>query len=249
MKKSPQHIQVIETMKKNGGYATLGFLYQHVDVTKWGTKTPFKSINRIVQDSRFFFKLRPGLWALLDQKIDVLKKFEIEIEIEKEKDLKSLDFSHYYFQGLLVEIGNIKGFKTFIPNQDKNKMFLDQPLGQISTIESIFPFSFDYFIKRAKTIDVIWFNERMMPSSFFEVEHSTDIYNSLLKFSDLRDFYSSFCIVADQVRKREFESKISSYNFKEIKERITFMSYESLSQIHANTFKLMKAQEGFSFLK
>jgi len=49
-----------------------------------------------------------------------------------------------------------------------------------------------------------------MPTSFFEIEHSTDIYNSLIKFSDLRDFFSNFCIVADKARKREFEGKISA---------------------------------------
>ena len=245
MNKIPQHQQVIEVMKENGGYATLGYLYHCVDVSEWGTKTPFKSINRIVQDDRFFFKIRPGLWALKALRKEVLQKFEIE----KEKDQKSFDFSHYYYQGLLVEVGNIKGYQTFIPNQDKNKMFLDKPLGQISTMNSISPFSYDNFVKRAQTIDVIWFNDRKMPSSFFEVEHSTDIYNSLLKFSDLRDFCSSFCIVADEAKKREYESKMSSLSFNEIKERVTFMSYETLSQIHTNTYKLIKSQGEFSFLK
>lgn len=245
MKNNPQHQQVIDLMRENGGYATLGYLYHNVDVSDWGTKTPFKSINRIVQDERFFFKIRPGLWALKDLKKEVLKRFDIE----KERDSKENDFSHYYYQGLLVEIGNIKGYETFIPNQDKNKMFLDKPLGQVSTMETILPFSYDKLVKRAQTIDVIWFNDRKMPSSFFEVEHSTDIYNSLLKFSDLRDFYSSFCIVADEARKREYESKVSSLSFHEIKERVTFMSYEALSQIHTNTYKLIISQGEFSFLK
>lgn len=231
-------------MKENDGYATLGYLYHNVDVSNWGTKTPFRSINRIVQDERFFFKIRPGLWALKEFEKKVIKKFEIE----KEKDKKTIDFSHSYYQGLLVEIGNIKGYETFIPNQDKNKMFLNKPLRQISTIESILPFSYDNFVKRARTIDVIWFNDRKMPCSFFEVEHSTDIYNSLLKFSDLRDFYSSFCIVADKARKREYDSKVSSLSFKEIKERVTFMSYENLSRVHTNTHKLLKVQQDFSFL-
>lgn len=36
-----------------------------------------------------------------------------------------------------------------------------------------------------------------MPHSFFEIEHSTDIQNSLLKFNDLQDFYVRMVIVAD----------------------------------------------------
>ena len=243
--KIPQHEQVIQVMLDNGGFATLGYLYHNVNVSDWGTKTPFRSINRIVQDERFFFRIKPGLWALKEMQNEVLKTLSIQIGKEK----KTEEFNHSYFQGLLVEIGNNNGFQTFIPNQDKNRLFLNKPLGEISTLDNIHQFSYDSFVKRARTVDVIWFNERKMPSSFFEVEHSTDIYNSLIKFSDLKDFYSSFCIVADISRKREFEGKISATVFQELKKRISFMSYEELSEIHTNTYKLLKSKENFAFLK
>ncbi|ODS32955.1 MAG: hypothetical protein SCARUB_01894 [Candidatus Scalindua rubra] len=68
MKKKYQHEQVINAMAKNDGFATLGYLYKNVDVSDWKTKTPFKSINRIVQDNRFFFRIKPGLWALKSHK-------------------------------------------------------------------------------------------------------------------------------------------------------------------------------------
>lgn len=243
--KVSQHEQVIAEMIKNGGYATLGYLYHNVNVSGWGTKTPFKSINRIVQDERFFFRIKPGLWALKEKKNEVLKI----LAIDPAKEKKTEEFNHSYFQGLLVEIGNIKGFQTFVPNQDKNRLFLNKPLIEITTLENIHQFSYDFFVKRAKTVDVIWFNERKMPSSFFEVEHSTDIYNSLIKFSDLNDFFSNFCIVADFARKREFEAKISANVFKELKKRTSFMSYEELSEVHTNTYKFLKSQETFTFLK
>ena len=66
-----QHEAVIRVMKDYGGYATLGQLNQNVFRIKeceWKTKTPFASIRRIVQDERFFFKIRPGLWALKSYK-------------------------------------------------------------------------------------------------------------------------------------------------------------------------------------
>ena len=58
-----QYDAVIRVMEENGGYATLGFLNQRalkVEGCEWKTKTPFASIRRIVQDDRFFFKIRPG---------------------------------------------------------------------------------------------------------------------------------------------------------------------------------------------
>lgn len=48
-KKYTQTQQVIDTLRKNGGYATLGNLYHLVDTTSWATKTPNESIRRIVQ--------------------------------------------------------------------------------------------------------------------------------------------------------------------------------------------------------
>ena len=55
-----QHEEVIKIIEKNGGLAPLGFLYHHVDTSGWKTKTPFATIRRIVQDERFFFKIKAG---------------------------------------------------------------------------------------------------------------------------------------------------------------------------------------------
>lgn len=123
-----QHEAVIEVMKANGGFATFSHLYTEVlevPGVKWGTKTPFASIRRIVQDKRFFFKIRPGLWALKEYK-DKLPF--AEAISPKASEQQQAEFSHTYYQGLLVEIGNLKKFDTFVPNQDKNKQFLNKPL-------------------------------------------------------------------------------------------------------------------------
>ena len=224
-------------MKKNGGYATLGFLNQNVNVSRWRSKTPYASIRRIVQDNKYFFKIKPGLWALKEFEKEVLNKFQIYDSSIKENQNK---FNHSYFQGLLLELGNLKGYNTYIPPQDKNKLFLEEPLGNFSSIEYIPEFSYKEIVSRAKTIDVIWFNERKMPCSFFEVEHSTDIQNSLLKFNDLQDFHSKFYIVSSANRKKEFESKVNYEAFREIKERIKFLDYDFVSNLHTKTYELSR---------
>lgn len=233
MKKISQWERVEETIRKNGGIATLGFLYNNVNVTDWSTKTPFASIRRILQVNDAFFKIKPGLWGLSEKKKEIIDN----LGITEKKGERFENFNHSYFQGLVVEIGNIKGYSTFIPNQDKNKKYLNQSLKEIASLESIHLFTYPEILNRAKTVDIIWFNERKMPSAFFEVEHSTDIYNSLIKFSELQDFNSKFNIVSDVARKREFESKLNSKVFSDIKERIKFISYEQVSEIHTNIFK------------
>ncbi len=40
LKKYTQAQQVIDTLRKTGGYATLGDLYHLVDTKSWATKTP-----------------------------------------------------------------------------------------------------------------------------------------------------------------------------------------------------------------
>jgi len=122
-----QYEVVIKVMEDNGGYATLGYLYQNVlnfrDVV-WKTKTPFASIRRIVQDDRFFFKIKPGLWALKSHREKVLKNFSID---NKSSNKKQIEFDHTYYQGLLVDIGNLKGLQTFVPYQDKNRIYVKPP--------------------------------------------------------------------------------------------------------------------------
>ncbi|GMO48206.1 MAG: hypothetical protein Ta2B_30180 [Termitinemataceae bacterium] len=231
-----QYEQVIAVMKNNGGYATLGFLNHKVDVSKWSTKTPFATIRRIVQDERFFFKIKPGLWALKESEHEILELLQIQDESGKENQEK---FTHSYYQGLLLEIGNLKGYKTHVPSQDKNKKFLEKPLYEIATTDTILGFSYPEIVNRAKTIDVVWFNDRRMPYSFFEVEHSTDIQNSLLKFFDLQDFHSNFYIVSSIDRKREFEKKLDYSAFTQIRERVKFIDYEFVSTMHTKTSELV----------
>ena len=67
-----------------------------------------------------------------------------------------------------------------------------------------------------------------MPKSLFEVEHSTEIQNSLGKFCDLQDFYTRMFIVADKNRHREFEQKLKYKSFEDVLSRVKFLDYESV---------------------
>ena len=73
-----------------------------------------------------------------------------------------------------------------------------------------------------------------MPTHFYEVEHTTDIKNSLSKFYELQDFYSSFYIVANNYRENEFNDKINASIFSQIKNRVKFISYDKVASLHSN---------------
>ncbi|MCG2700281.1 hypothetical protein L6274_04495 [Candidatus Parcubacteria bacterium] len=239
-----QHEVVIKTMEENGGFATLGFLNHNINVSNWKTKTPFASIRRIVQDNRFFFKIRPGLWALKTYKNKLPENI---FPTEKISKIEQEAFNHSYYQGLLVEIGNLKRQETFVPYQDKNKKYLGKNLSEITTIEKFYNFTYESLLRSAITIDVAWFNKRKMPSNFFEVEYSTDIKNSLGKFVQLQDFHTKFYIVADIVRKKEYEDKLSLSMFSSVQDRVNFIDYESLSNWHTKSFEIYKLENNFKF--
>jgi len=238
-----QHEAVIKVMEQNGGYATFAHLYQNVlKVTgvEWKTKTPFASIRRIVQDERFFFKIRPGLWALKSHK----HLLPAEMIPTKKETPRQIEFTHSYYQGLLIQLGNIRSFETFIPSQDKNKVFLgEERLGNLASLTKIYPFTYSTIISKAQTIDVVWFNSRKMPASFFEVEHTTDIKNSLIKFVELQDFRTDMVIVADEIRKKHYYEALSLNAFKSIRDYVSFWSYQQLSQLHSRTFELKVIQD------
>ena len=236
-----QNEAVINTIEKLGGIATLGQLNQEVFKIKeceWKTKTPYASIRRIVQLDKNIYKIKPGLYALTKYKNKFENQGFIPEEESSKKPEKFVELNHSYYQGLLLEIGNMKGLTTYIPAQDKNKLFLNKPLKEISTLDKLYDFTYQELVNRAKTIDVIWLNERKLLSSVFEVEHSTDIQNSLLKFNDLQDFNSQFYIVGSKIRNEEFLKKMNYSSFKEIKGRVKFIDYQFVSDLHTKMSEL-----------
>lgn len=236
---------VFEAMKKMGGYSTLGNLYRtalKIPNCIWKAKDPYANIRRIVQTNKEFFRIKPGLWGLSSQKENVLDELGLA-NAHKGNETDEFRFTHSYYQGLLGQVGSLRGFNTYFPQQDKNKRFLQNKLSDISTINSLYPFTYDFFVNKAKSIDVIWFNERKLPDSFFEIEHSTNITNSLLKYLNFQDFKVNFYIVADSVREIDYKNKISQDVFRPIAKYTRFLDYDSLSKIHAKEQELFLLKE------
>jgi hypothetical protein len=241
-----QHEAVIIALEKLGGTALLGDLNletMKIKDCEWKTKTPFASIRRIVQTNENIYKIKPGLYSLKKYQ----KKNEangIVIETAKNKDSEEIkSFNHSYYQGILTVIGNLKKFKTYLPNQDKNKKFIEKSLDELRSVKEIPNFTYKKLVQRSSTVDVIWFSSRLMedsllmPTRFFEVEHSTPIENSLHKYNDLQDFAARMIIVADKNRKREFDSKIKYTSFETICSRVEFLDYESLNKMYEYTLQ------------
>lgn len=233
-----QHEAVLKTLERLGGLATLGQLYQEVFKLRecvWRTRTPFASVRRIVQLHPDIYKIKPGLYGLKSRRAEHEARGMVASETGEKPGKRERTFDHSYYQGLLLLLGKLRGFDCWAPNQDKNKRFLDTPLGQLRTMDHLPAFSYDRLVKRSATVDVIWFNRRGMPASFFEVEQLGDMQNSLLKFADLQDFHAKMFIVADEKRASEFDNKMRYAAFSSLRERVSFLP-------HARVVKLYESE-------
>ena len=226
-----QYEAVAQALEQLGGVATLAQLYHQVPKIPgcaWKTKTPNASIRRIVQLHKGIFKIKPGLYGLLSMKPAIESRGIIQ-ETAKNKGSQDLQQSnHSYYQGLLLTVGRLRQHQCWAPNQDRNKAFLGGTIGTARTLDDLPSFSYPDLVKRCATVDVIWFNQRRMPASLFEVEYSTDIQNSLLKFCDLQDFHTRMVIVAERLRHPEFRAKLSYSAFADIRDRVSFLDFTSL---------------------
>lgn len=200
-------------------------------------QSDYESItNADIQDFRIANPKELGLWALEECREKVLSKFELKIGDKHSEE----QFSHGYYQGLLVEIGKFRNQTTYIPAQDQNRKFIDKRFRDITTTIELPSFTYENLMRKAKTVDVIWFNERNMPSNFYEIEHTTDIKNSLSKFYELQDFYAGFYIVADTSRRKEYEDKLHVSMFRDIEKRIKFLEYNRVVEMYEGLTKVSK---------
>ena len=232
--RTTQWMQVVSALDELGGVATLSQLNRHLlspegNATKWATKTPEATIRRIVRNTPGqIHVLKPGLYCLQELAATLEKDYALPQEGDVPPQVE--DRNHWYYQGLLLEIGNARNYKTYAPSQDGNRNFGSQKLRDVCAITRLPSFSYSEFMRRARTVDVIWFNRREMPAAMFEVELSTDMLNSLTKFNELRDFYTQLRIVAPAHRKAHFEDRIAMDTLHEIRSRVKFVSIGELEE-------------------
>jgi hypothetical protein len=90
---------------------------------------------------------------------------------------------------------------------------------------------------------VWWFNERNFPAYVFEIEHTSDFRNALIKFLELQDFNARTVIVSSEKRKNEFVSRIKFTSFAPIKDRVIYMTYDYISQWHSKLNELILTEK------
>lgn len=200
-------------------------------------QTPFKTIQERVQRDPRFTRIGLGIYALTEylDKLPVAPKPQSKEE-EKEQ-------THYSIQGMLLEIGNMEGFDTYSPN--KNAIFDNKPLMHIMTLSEFPNFTYPNIIQSVRFIDVLWFNGRGFPKSAFEVEITPQFRNSLVKFSELCDFYVTFYLIAETENQDKYHREISRPVFREVKKRCLFKTCDQVRDMYLKSVEKQKVSAEF----
>ncbi|GAH75337.1 unnamed protein product, partial [marine sediment metagenome] len=222
----------------NGYLASLQHIYKEFPKYRALTgQTPFKTIQERVQRDPRFTRIGLGIYALTDY-LDKLPTSPKPQSKEQEKEQ-----THYSIQGMLLEIGNMEGFDTYSPN--KNAIFDNKPLVQIMTFSEFPNFTYPNIIQSVRFIDVLWFNDRGFPKFAFEVEITPQFRNSLLKFSELSDFYTTFYLIAEAENQDKYYREIARSVFGEIKGRCLFKTCDQVRDMYLRSIEKQKVSAEF----
>jgi len=131
-----------------------------------------------------------------------------------ERIAKDEPIGHSDIQGMLLEIGNARGFKTY--SADRKPLFKGKALGDIATASELpqFP-GVNYEIVRK--IDVVWL-DRQFPTHAFEVELTTGIWPGLVRLGEFRRLNTVFHVVTND-HAGAFRRRVAGDIFAEIVNR------------------------------
>jgi len=138
-----------------------------------------------------------------------------EIEIIEEP----IEHSHNSIVFSLLKIGKLLGCDVWVANDLKNKVINDQRLGDLSVDDLNLPGFDNSTLNILKAIDVLWL-QRSYIIAGFEIEHTTQIYSGLLRFSDLflsiPNLKINAYIIAPNDRRNVVENQLNRITFKQV---------------------------------
>jgi len=131
----------------------------------------------------------------------------------------------------LLELGKMLGYSPY--TVDQGAEFAGKRLGEAALLKQIPSFASERDMKTVKEIDVLWFNEDENPECAFEVEHTTDIVHGLDRLIQLQHQYVKFVIVAPEEKRSRFESLLQRVQYRKVRDRFRFISYDELADFYA----------------
>ena len=242
---------IIKTLNEHNGVCTLKELYQKVPTFITFSQARdlphnIRGYLRRLKNKDIIKQIGVSTYALKD--CNSQKSFYEDIIdgdiTEKEFLSISSDKIHGYIEGMLIEIGNMRGFDTYTP--DKNVVFNGKNLLELTTYQKVPPFTYSDRTKKIEQIDVIWFKEGY-PIKSFDVENSTDFTKALVRCYQLKYFRTKCFMIAENKKRNIFNDRVKTEPFDEIRENVNMVENITVFENYQSILKYTKSKNN-SFL-
>jgi hypothetical protein len=172
------------------------------------------------------------LWVMYEEVVKQQKQVPpIVSEAVEEEPSSALD-DHWDAIAMLAQVGKLLGYDVYVADPARESSMFGVKLGELADLQQVPRFTLDRYLETIGYVDVIWFQEEF-PAYCFEVEHSTNVTQGLLRLYQIRRFTDArFFIVAPAKVEQRFRSEAEKDPFHQIKDRYTFKSYDDLSAFY-----------------
>jgi len=235
---------VAEALHKLGGEAHLSEIYDQVEGDpKTATNPTWQdTIRRVVRQYRIFEPVPPD-------RSGVYKLVDLEIPAPESQDIDSTDdeINHGIAQGMIVSLGNIYGYETFVPAYDQStREFQGASLADLVTVRDAAEVLQGPNLPRVRQIDVLWFDEDdygLFPTYAFEVEHTTKVKDALDRLLKIPTRFRArlFVIGPDEEKQSLFNRLTKQTPFRDHRNRFVFRLYNQLENLY-NAATMHKAE-------
>lgn len=194
-----------------------------------------------------FIDLDCYLWFIFSQRLPKRKRGRQE-EVKEATVIKTKKESlkietHEDAEYFMLKLGEMLGYITY--TCDKKAKLNDVELGEVAMLKDLPAFAGERDMGFARYIDVIWFDTDENPQYCIEVEHTTNVVNSLTKLHQLGHFRVSFLVVASNDKRSKFESEMSKAPYRSEKDRYHFISYDELISLYEHGEKFFGLKKKF----
>ena len=226
---------VAEALRDLGGEAHLRDISERVAThPKTATNPTWRdTIRRVVREYRVFEPVPParsGVYRLVETVAPAPQAQTIDGADE--------EINHSIAQGMLVSLGRLYGYETFVPASDQTmRSFQGEKLGQLVSVRdcaSVFP---SRNLPRIKQIDVLWFDEDddgLFPVYAFEVEHTTRVRDGMDRMLKIpARFPARLFVVGPGPREEElFERLLGQAPLSLYRHKFAFRHYSQLEGLY-----------------
>ena len=225
---------VKDALLELGGQAHLSEINEKVEGhPKTKTNPTWRdTIRRVVRQYKIFEPVLPersGIYKLVE---------EIRPEVGAQTFTEEPEVDHGIAQGMLVTLGKIYGYETYVPLRDQTiRKFQGKPLSSFVTVTDCTNIFRGPNLPKIREIDALWFDEDdygLFPIYAFEVEETTGVRSGLDRLLKIpKRFLVKFYIIAPSASEKAlFDRLVNQTPFRSFRDRFSFRYYKELEEVY-----------------